>query len=193
MIDYEFNKKDSERVIRLKAEASGGFGHITAEVVRNAISDRTNPDTGKVEYNDGEGAIGFRRCSWSANKMSALYIEDLVIKSQFDTDGDKPAYAFMTKFASPYQVELCDAANMFHTLKTIDAKLEKIRKDFGSPETFADHLVRIAKILGIKKFIIGRTNNEPLSSNNYINFGATSVAYEIKKLEDSVRTISKSE
>jgi hypothetical protein len=190
MIEYKTTKYKSERVIMLAAESSCGYGHINAIIVRRALPDVVNPDTGHREYNDGDkDAYGFRNCSWSSTKDNALYVEDLVIRNQFDTASDKPSYGHGARFMNKYSVELDEAEYMVQTLKTIGKKLNAINDEYGYVDDYASYVIRIAKIFGIKTFVVAKEKGTPFVSKNYREFGVANVKWEIEQLEDSVRTV----
>ena len=180
----------AERVLLLSVESSYDYGHIDARVVRRAIPDRTNPDTGKIEYFDGKSdAYGYRNCIWSSGNKNAFYVENFVIRNQFDTRTSEPAYGWDSKFKDVYSIDLKEAEHMVRTLKVVIKKLDEFSSEFGYAQDFSGYLVRVAKILGIKKFAIARKSGIGLISHDYFEVTATSVKYEIDKLENSVRKV----
>jgi len=180
----------SERLFQLTVESSYGFGHVTARVVRRAIPDHTDPDTGKVIYNDGTtDVVGIRGATWSnSNNKTALYVDGLIVRNQFDTEKNDPSYGHHVQFINVHHIELSDAKKILKTLDTINKKLEKFSKEFGYAEDFTTILIRTAKILGIKRFIIGKYKNTAYISNEWSEFGPEELKYKVTKLEDSVRT-----
>lgn len=192
MLNYSPEYEQGERfmVIRLENDRSSDYAHIEAYVVREAVADRVNPDTGATQYNDGKTAIGFRNCSWSSNKKGALYVEDFRVKSQitkrnYDTGSLVPAneqkpYGIECVFKA-YSVDRRDAKNITHTFNVLDRKLEKMAEEFGFWDDLASFIVRVAKSLGIKKFLTPPKatgyGSQSLESGDYRVWNVTDVKF----------------
>lgn len=148
-------------LIKLENDSSSDFAHITAYVVRAAVPSAKDPESGRDFYNDGPDARGYRNCSYTSNKKSAFYVEDLQIHSQISkrnhdgsatSDWNRP-YGIGLRF-KPYCVELREATNIYSTLTRATKKLEKLDEEFGYGERdLATFIVRVATVFGIKKFL----------------------------------------
>lgn len=193
MLNYSPEYEQGERfmVIRLENERSSDYAHIEAYVVRQAVASRVNPDTNREEYNDGKNAIGFRNCSWSSNKKSALYVEDLKVKSQITKrnfgDGSPVAaneqkpYGIECVFKS-YSVDRNEAKHIARTFDALDKKMDKMAEEFGRcGDDLAQHIIRVAKSLGIKRFLTppkaGGYGSQSLETGDYRVWDVTDVDF----------------
>ncbi len=166
----------------------GEFGHLLATVVRRAQPDIVNPDTGGRQYWDGSGEdakIGYRNCTWSSNKPSALYVEDLQITNQFDKRAfslEKP-YGETVAF-KPYKVDARDAKAMAKTFDKLTKHGDKLADQFGWPENYAELVIRTALALGIKRFAVYRSDTGPSKSlaQKFREFGPGEVSYHVDAL-----------
>lgn len=147
-------------LIKLENQSDSDFAHITAYVVRAAVPSAKDPDSGRDCYNDGPNASGFRNCSYTSNKKSAFYVDDLQIHSQIskrNSDGSSTSdwnrpYGIGLRF-KPYCVELREATNIYSTLSRADKKLDKLSHEFGYANDLATFITRVASVFGIKKFL----------------------------------------
>jgi hypothetical protein len=76
---------------------------------------------------------------------------DLRITAQFDHVATQP-YGWRVEYHNVYAVELARAEAMVKTLRKIERGLERLRAEFGYPESFAAYVARVAKVLGVKQF-----------------------------------------
>jgi hypothetical protein len=147
-------------LIKLENDSSSDFAHITAYVVRAAKPQGIDPDSGRDCYNDGPNAAGYRNCSYTSDKKSAYYVEDLQVHSQISKrnldgqpTGEYKPYGIGLRF-KPYCVELREATNIYSTLTRATKKLEKLDHEFGYGERdLATFITRVASVFGIKKFL----------------------------------------
>jgi hypothetical protein len=197
-INYQANEERGERflLIKLDNDRSSDYAHITASVVREAVKDRINPDTGSKQYNDGENATGYRNCKWSSDKNNALFVDDLAVHSQITlrnfSDGapcaDLKPYGIELRF-KPYMVDRNDARNMANTFDKIEKKLEQYNEEFGyCNDDLPGYILRVAKALGIKKFLtVPKEGTYSLDRGDYRQWNATDVAYIVGSMIDSLK------
>lgn len=180
-----------ERFMLIAMTGKGSdFGHINVEFVREAVPHRKNPDTMATIYGDGENVQGYRRTSWSSNKKTAFLIENLQIVSQMSRDRgfeDGQPYGVDIEYRNVFSVDRGEAIKMADTLKRIDAKLTKLDQEFGyGSGDLSTFILRIASIMGIKKFLIRRTDDNGSSSlsdaYNYRTVAPTQVKYEVEQM-----------
>jgi hypothetical protein len=197
-INYQANEERGERflLIKLDNERGSDYAHITAIVVREAVKDRTDPDTGRKQYNDGENATGYRNCKWSSDKNNALYVEDLFVNSQITkrnySDGSVPEefkpYGVELRF-KPYVVDASNARNMANTFDKIGKKMEQYDEEFGyCHDSLPAYILRVAKALGIKKFLtVPKDGSYNLDRGDYRVWNAPDVAYIVSSMIDQLK------
>jgi hypothetical protein len=198
-INYQANEERGERfiLIVLDNDRGGDYAHIKAHVVREAVKDRINPDTGSKQYNDGENATGYRNCKWSSDKNNALYVEDLFINSQITkrsiTGTEVPAnemkpYGVELRF-KPYVVDASNARKMSDTFDKIGKKMEQYDEEFGyCNENLPAYILRVAKALGIKKFLtVPKDGNRNLDRGDYRVWNGTDVSYIVSSMIDELK------
>lgn len=190
--DSEIN---GERIIYISVELpqyGGSTAKVTASVQRRAVSHRVDPDseTGRVIYGDDEKATGYRNCSWSASKKNALFVEHLHFDGIFDLDNEDKPYTVAPRYRDVYAVEKHDAKHMFKTLDKIENEQTKLDQKLGYCGSFAQYIVRMGLILGIKTFAVKREDGNKstwLDKVEYHEFGATSVESNVQRLIDKAR------
>lgn len=169
---------------------STGYGKIDAVVLREAVSDAVNPDTGSTQYNDGKNVVGYRNVSWSGNKKSSLFVENLTLTCQFDIANNELAYGNETCFREVFKIDLQESKAICNTLSHIEKSMNKLNSEFGYTNEFGSYVARVAKILGIKKFIVLRDLNNTISSWDQINVrhvSASNLNYEVEKMIEFAR------
>lgn len=165
------------------------YGKIHAKVVRRAVRDRQDPDNPEhTIYADGKNATGYRNCSWSSGAKNALMVEDLIVAGQFELKKGDAVYGADIRYM-PYSVEARDAEHMVNTFRKVQKKMDAYYDDFGSANGYADFLRRVAKAMGIKKFLIFTNGGDflGLDSPNMREFDATSVEFLVDKLVKNAR------
>lgn len=192
---YPSDEPSTERLLLISPEpVSHGYGHIRATVVRRALHDITFGD-GRKQYNDGHAAIGYRNAGWSGGNKTALYVESFCVRCQMNTEKDRGSdtqvyrsgqpYGSKVCFMDTYQLEAMEAKHIANTLTKIEAKMAKLEKDWGHTDTdnFANYVERVAKVLGITRFIVstGRGNNLGIEGD-YREFGAEKLESEVKAI-----------
>lgn len=180
----------SERIMLIDigySQYEGDYGHLVAQVVRRAMRDTINPDTGNtLKYYDGavsDSSTGLRNCTWSSHKANALYVEDLQITNQFDKRSTDPAYGETISF-KPYKVEARDALAMSKTFAALDRHGKKLNELYGYTKNYAELVIRTALALGIKRFAVYRDDTGPSKTlvQPFHEFGPSDVAYYVDKL-----------
>ncbi len=135
--------QSSELVFELSAELLPGFDrdaslHLTADVAR--ITDD-----------------GLRGLGWPG-----LYdddhpeLADLTVTGYLGTDWAH-TYGHHVSFGRPTNVELDRARSMVKVLGRVERRLERMSawtatQDYNPPRDYTDYLLRVAKILGIRRF-----------------------------------------
>ena len=153
----------AERLILVRLEekdyTGGAYAHIRAEVVRRVVPDLIIEEGKVATYYDGaaEKVSGYRNCSWSKNTVGAIYVADMSIRGQIDTD-PKPLrngvpYGNELCF-KPYSVDLNTAKAMHDTL----AKWEKFgNKHRQNHDNFLGEVLLLANFLKITKLLFPKT------------------------------------
>lgn len=193
------NDTNAERflLIKLENDRSSDYAHITAYVVRKAVPKGVN-DKGYENYNDGPNASGYRNCSYTSDKKSAYYVEDLQIHSQINKrnlDGssavDKKPYGIGLRF-KPYCVELREATNIHSTLTRVSKKLSKLNDEFGYGENdLATFITRVASVFGIKKFLTygNDSRNWSLDSADLKTWSAKEVSWLVNNFTEECNPV----
>lgn len=186
------SEPDSERVLLLQIEPDQygtGNQRIIATVVRRASPDIKNPDTGSIQYRDGSGRdanIGYRNCTWSSGKNTALFVEDMQIYAQFETADQSAPYGGEIVFR-PHRVAERDALGMANTFTKLNKALQKLEDKFGYTKNFGDTLIRVASVLGITTFATYKNGPGGSLAQEFREFGATSVHRNVDLLVEQAR------
>lgn len=184
----------SERVMLIDIgheQYQSEYGKLVATVQRRAMPDGVNPDTGYRTYYDGAGSdasIGLRNCTWSSGKKSALFVYDLQVTNQFDkSKPSERSYGERVIF-KPFSVEERDAEEMHKTFTKLNRGLGKMAEEFGGISDYADLVIRVAKVLGIRKFAVYNRNvtNRTLVQP-FREFGASEVRHYVDHLTAKAR------
>jgi hypothetical protein len=77
---------------------------------------------------------------------------DLAISAQCDKTSTSGSYGWRVEFAQPYSVNLERAAEMVKVLRSIDRGMDKLKAQFGYPDTFAEYVARVATVLKVRTF-----------------------------------------
>lgn len=114
-------------------------------------------------------------------------LADLVISAQYDrTTGEGKPYGWRTEYRDVYAVELERAGDMHKLLRKVDRGLEKLRGEWGYPETFAQYATRVAKVLGISTFGYRRKGAAGTYDDNEYRWTDTDgLRYRINELVDA--------
>jgi hypothetical protein len=196
-INYQANDERGERflLIRLDNDRGSDYAHIKVQVVRAAVRDSVDPETGRKQYNDGENATGYRNCKWSSDKNNALYVEDLFINSQItkrSISGEFPEefkpYGVELRF-KPFVVDASSARKMADTFDKIGKKLSQYDEEFGyCNDDLPAYILRVAKALNIKKFLtVPKEGSQWLDRGEYRVWNAPDVSYIVSSMLDEVK------
>lgn len=77
-------------------------------------------------------------------------LADLRVRAQHDYAAEP--YAWRVEYHSPYAVDLRRAQEMAKMLRKVERGLERVRLEYGYPESFPAYVARVGKILGIKRY-----------------------------------------
>lgn len=129
-------KADIRMILKVSRERGYSIVTMAAQVV-------TLDADGKVRNPlwDGE---------WSAKTSPADAYDSLIVAAQHNTDDDEGPrwYGWEARYHYPYAVDLDRATAMVRTLKRINVRLTAIAAKYGSPDTLAAYIARVADALG---------------------------------------------
>jgi hypothetical protein len=118
------------------------------------------------------------------------FFDDLVIHCQIGgvcSEGEemKP-YSWGADYQDLYSVGLDGAEKMVKTLRRLEKGLDRIQDKLGYAETYADYVLRVANVLGVKVFVFQRTfNGDQYSANEYdFEYQFASAKHRINMLID---------
>jgi hypothetical protein len=77
-------------------------------------------------------------------------LADFKITGQLDRNGD--IYGWRAEYHDVYSVGLTDAETMLKLLRKVDRGMEKLRAEWGYPQTFRDYVAQVGKIIGVKGY-----------------------------------------
>lgn len=126
---------------------SPGFGGFIASVVRGV-----DP----ADQWDGPDAKGsYRNCSWTSNKATALYVEQLEFTCQIDLPEADRTYANMYRYYWHGVLEMKQAEAMTKTYTRLQAAHTRLMDNEGhvSDRDYAHWLLRNGAILGMQEYL----------------------------------------
>jgi len=84
--------------------------------------------------------------------------QDLEIRTHLF--GDNPnGYNWQLKYSEIYSADLRDLERRYKCLSALERKIEKIAKQYGSPQTFGEYVAQVMLAAGIKQSFESCTNN----------------------------------
>ena len=122
--------------------------------------------------------------NYSSGSFDAEPMADLVIRAQYDSaTGERGPYGWSVEYRDVFCVDLARADAMFKLLRKVNRGLEKLRNEWGYPESFAQYATRVAKILGITTFGWQRAGGSGLYDDNEYHWtDADGLRYRINEL-----------
>ena len=104
------------------------------------------------------------------DRVNGLHLNDFACTSQ-GNDADEPRrlYGFEIEYRNVFTVDRREAERMAKTLRTIDARMDKVIERFGRPTTFGAYLLRVANAIGATRFIFqnGRSKGWSHEDHDY--------------------------
>lgn len=94
--------------------------------------------------------------TYDLEQYGGFYLHDLKIRAYIDhKDGENTISAYWARpqYRDVYKVELNEAVEMAHTLKTVHARVAKFSEEWGSASTFAQGCLYVCKALGVKRIV----------------------------------------
>lgn len=146
--------------IWIDTERSYGYFHVIGKpcIIGPTQFDLEAIDRGETRHVDAERVTFFD----SYDRPDGLRLDHLRFTSQgTDDDTNRFLYAWHIEYRDITLRYVQDAEAHARTLKTIDRKLEKLANEYGRPTTFGQHLLRIAKAIGAKAFVLPSKHNDP--------------------------------
>jgi len=113
------------------------------------------------------GHINFRITAIDDNGETLLFDQPeycgIIISCQYnadEVDADNPRfYAWDISYECHGSINLESAERKYKSLKKIDKKLEKYRKEWGVANTYADYVKRALKAMGVTRIIKAETGS----------------------------------
>jgi hypothetical protein len=109
---------------------------------------------------------------------------DLVIGAQYDgATTERQPYGWEVEYRDVYSANLRRVEAMVKTLRKVERGLEKLRAEWGYPDSFAAYVVRVGKLLGTSEFGYKAAGNDSsYDSNEYRWTDADGLRYRIQAL-----------
>lgn len=173
----------SERLLLVELEEierrySSDHRHISATVVRRAVSHTRKEDGSVDQYWDDKEAVGYRNATWSTHKESkAIYVDGLRLRGQIDAYGaagrdplnkGRP-YSNKVEYVCRH-VEQSQADAMSKGF----AKMEKARASLYTStryDDFSEQLFVLSNILGIHTFLFRTSQDSSLATTYFVEQG----------------------
>lgn len=185
----------SERLLHIfllpRPTYGGDYRHIGTSVVRRALADRKNPDTERMEYNDGVHVSGYRRATWSNSTERGVFVDNLSVHGQIDAYGpnklrDGKPYGNEPQF-EPHRVQAREAALMAKTFAHLSRRYKALTEKghVFDNDNYADMVRAHALALGIKRCIVLRKGRERAGYDDkdaYIEFDLKDIVYYVDDL-----------
>lgn len=118
-----------------------------------------------------ENQDGVQAYSFYDRYLNECILHSFKIKAQYNiNDGNPNPYAYRTGYADEEALiteNMEEAILKFKFLTKIEAGLMKLRNDLGGCQNFGEHVVRVAKVMGINAFIT-RYNQQDASNHSGI-------------------------
>jgi hypothetical protein len=89
-----------------------------------------------------------------------LGLASLQVRGQANLDDTAQgrSYGWSYAYEQPYSVDLRRARAMATTLGRLQTRLEKLTARYGHPESFGAYVLRVAEVLGVRRFVVWDTN-----------------------------------
>lgn len=122
--------------------------------------------------------------NYPSSGFDAHPLADLVIGAQYDgATANHDPYGWDVEYRDVFSADLRRVEGMVKTLRKIERGLEKLRGEWGYPDTFAAYVTRVAKVLGIATFGYKHDGRESFyDGNDYRWTDADGLRYRISEL-----------
>lgn len=81
--------------------------------------------------------------------------QHLKITCQGEAGSARPQpYGWEVRYEDVFSIDLGEAETHFKTLKAIRTGLNKVERTFGRPTTYAEFVLRVARVIGAKGFVV---------------------------------------
>lgn len=110
---------------------------------------------------DGFFKVVGRVCCWDDNKRKIVWPEHqseydglMVNSTSSHNMPTSPSYAWDVEFRDVWSVDLRRAEMMVRVLRRVNKAMDRLNDQFGYASTFGAYVLRAAKALGVKRFIL---------------------------------------